>query len=92
MLTIRQEQMNAFVKALNRPPVMPCKRDWIEIRLTDKWNEPVPNAAYEIILTDDTLITGNLDDKGCVRFDDIAPGVCQVKFPELEPDDSDSDE
>lgn len=87
MLIIRQEQMHAFVKALNGPPVIPCQRDWIEIRLTDKWNEPVPNAAYEIVLTDDTVITGHLDDQGCVRFNGIASGVCQVKFPELEQGD-----
>lgn len=87
MLTVRQDQMNSFRKANNAPPVQPCEPDWVEIRLTDKWNEPVPNAVYEITLPDGTVISGNLDKQGSARFDNIQSGNCKAQFPELyEPD------
>ena len=58
---------------------------WIEIKLVDTDNKPVPGEAYRIILPDgQTAAEGTLDEKGFARVDGIDPGTCKVTFPNLD--------
>lgn len=65
-------------------PASATKLSWIEIRLVDGTGKPVPGAAYEIIMPDGSIRTGSLNAKGVARYDQIAAGNCQVRFPELD--------
>ncbi|HWV99918.1 MAG TPA: carboxypeptidase-like regulatory domain-containing protein [Candidatus Acidoferrum sp.] len=59
------------------------KKSWIEIKLVDEENEPVPGEPYSITLPDgETVASGTLDEKGFARIDGIDPGTCQITFPQ----------
>ncbi len=90
MMTIRREQMRGMGRVLNRPLVMPCKPDWIEIRLLDQWDEPVAGEAFEITLPDGSTVTGKLDDEGAARLERVLPGACEVRFPGLPEEDDEA--
>jgi type VI secretion system secreted protein VgrG len=63
------------------------KPHWIEIKLLDEDQNPVPGEQYRITLPDgETVAEGTLDDKGSARVDGIDPGTCQVSFPNLDKD------
>jgi type VI secretion system secreted protein VgrG len=62
----------------------PAKKSWIEIKMVDEDNNPVPGAHYQVTLPDGTVADGTLDDKGFSRVDGIDPGTCQITFPELD--------
>lgn len=59
---------------------------WIEVTLLDEDERPIPGEAYEITLPDGSVKAGTLDNNGFVRVDGIAPGQCQVIFPNLDPE------
>jgi hypothetical protein len=65
-------------------PSSATKLSWIEIRLVDGEGKPVPGAAYEVILPDGSIRSGSLNAKGVARYDQIAAGKCEVRFPELD--------
>ena len=61
------------------------KKSWIEIKLVDETNKPVPGERYRITLPDGTtLAEGTLDENGFARVDGIDPGTCKVTFPNLD--------
>jgi type VI secretion system secreted protein VgrG len=61
------------------------KPHWIEIKLVDTENKPVPGEPYRITLPDgQTVAEGTLDEKGFARVDGIDPGTCKVTFPNLD--------
>jgi len=61
----------------------PDKKSWIEIKLIDEQNNPVPGEPYSVTLPDgETVASGTLDEKGFARIDGIDPGTCQITFPE----------
>jgi type VI secretion system secreted protein VgrG len=60
----------------------PNKKSWIEIKLVDEQNSPVPGEPYSVTLPDATVASGTLDDKGFARIDGIDPGTCQITFPQ----------
>jgi type VI secretion system secreted protein VgrG len=63
------------------------KKHWIEIKLVDQDENPVPGERYKITLPDGTTVaSGTLDDKGWARVDNIDPGTCKVTFPNLDKD------
>jgi hypothetical protein len=85
MLIIRDSQMNSMENAApGRPVVLPCKATWIEIRLLDSDNQPVPGEKYRVRLPDSSIREGVLDQEGKVRFEGIAPGECQLCFPKID--------
>jgi len=57
---------------------------WIEIRLVDSAGKPVGGVGFEVKLPDGDVKSGKLDDSGVARFDQIVPGQCEVRFPELD--------
>lgn len=61
------------------------KKSWVEIKLVDEKNKPVPGEAYKITLPDGkVLATGTLDENGFARVDGIDPGNCKVTFPNMD--------
>ena len=61
------------------------KPHWIEIKLVDTENHPVPGEPYRVTLPDgETVAEGTLDEKGFARVDGIDPGTCKVTFPNLD--------
>jgi type VI secretion system secreted protein VgrG len=59
------------------------KKSWIEIKLVDEQNDPVPGEPYSITLPDgETVASGTLDEKGFARIDGIDPGTCNIAFPQ----------
>jgi len=60
------------------------KPSWIEIELVDKDDHPIPGEAYKIVLPDESVKTGTLDQAGFARVEGIAPGTCQVTFPDMD--------
>ncbi len=55
---------------------------WVEFKLINE-SGPIPNEAY--ILTDPggTQHSGNVDDQGGARIDQIPAGQCKIAFPNL---------
>lgn len=62
------------------------KTSWIEIELVDEANKPVPGERYSIILPDESVAEGTLDEKGIARVEGIDPGTCKITFPNLDKD------
>jgi type VI secretion system secreted protein VgrG len=60
----------------------PLKKSWIEIKLVDEQNNPVPGEPYSVTLPDTTVASGTLDGKGFARIEGIDPGTCQITFPQ----------
>src|SRR5262249_30416148 len=66
--------------AANQPPDQ--RRG--EIELGDGDGDPLPGIAYEITTPGGKVVTGKLDSQGRARVDDIDPGSCKVRFPDLD--------
>ncbi len=66
-----------------RPPP-PALKTFIEIVLLDQDGKPVPGEAFQITLPDGRVQTGTLDRTGFARVDGIDPGVCDVRFPNID--------
>lgn len=74
-------------------PVSGCpdsELTWIEIALQSETGEPVPDEEYFVTASDGSEHSGNLDQNGFARLDQIPAGTCQVSFPLLEDDEWDS--
>ncbi len=72
-------------RAVTAPAVARASpKDWIEIELTTMDGEPVPRERYWIKLTDGTVREGRLDDQGRAFFNDLDPGECEVRWPDLD--------
>jgi hypothetical protein len=63
--------------------ILPCDatKTWIEIRLVDAENNPVPGERYRVRLPDSSLMEGVLDRKGAARFECIVAGQASISFP-----------
>ncbi|MBZ5617535.1 MAG: hypothetical protein LAQ69_02195 [Acidobacteriia bacterium] len=84
MLTIRDQQMSAMAAATpGRKMIVPCEKTWIEVRLIDDKQKPVPGEEYHIVLPDSSIVEGSLDRDGRVRIEGILAGQCQITFPRL---------
>jgi hypothetical protein len=59
---------------------------WIEIELLDSGDPPmpVPSARYKVVTSEETAITGTLNEEGFARIENIPPGSCKVSFPEYD--------
>jgi hypothetical protein len=60
------------------------KPSWIEIKLVDNDDKPVPGERYRIELPDHSVVEGTLDEKGSARVEGFEPGSCKVTFPDLD--------
>ncbi len=62
----------------------PYQKTWIEFRLVDRDNNPVPGEPYKVRLPDQSLMTGSLDREGKVRFEGIVAGQAFICFPGMD--------
>lgn len=57
--------------------------NWIELRLTDNDNNPLPNQQYVVTDPAGKIISGYLDGDGYAKVSPVKAGVCKVDFPDL---------
>ena len=92
---LKVEQREATAGKYDAPPMKPHRppqtaeekatsNSWIEIELVDENDKPVPGERYRIILPDETVAEGTLDENGFVRVEGIEPGTCKILLPDLE--------
>ncbi|MHB1024433.1 MAG: type VI secretion system Vgr family protein [Desulfobacteria bacterium] len=62
------------------------EKSWIEIKLVDENNDPVPGERYRVEMPDGKIAEGSLDHNGYARVNRIKPGTCKVTFPKLDKD------
>lgn len=59
---------------------------WIGIKLVDENNNPVVGEQYEVELPDGSVSKGSVGNDGTAKIEGFEPGMCKVKFPNLEDD------
>ena len=71
--------------------VQPCPQDstdpmhWVEIELIGEDNQPIPWEEYQIVLPNQDVVKGFLDQQGYARADGIrSGGACNIRFPRLD--------
>jgi len=86
LLTIRDSQMKQMADSSpGTKMVQACnKTHWIEFRMVDRDNKPVPGEQYIVRLPDQSLMTGSLDRDGKVRFEEIVAGRASICFPGMD--------
>ena len=57
---------------------------WIDIELVDEEGEPVPGERYRVVDSAGTVKEGSLDANGRAHVTGIAPGQCEIYFPNLD--------
>ncbi|MBI2899051.1 MAG: type VI secretion system tip protein VgrG [Planctomycetes bacterium] len=57
---------------------------WIEIKLVDEADQPVPAEPFRVEAPDGRVVEGVLDDQGHYRVEGIQPGNCKIEFPNLD--------
>jgi len=60
------------------------KTHWIEVVLIDDEDAPVPGETVEIEGPDGTVSTRSTDAKGKVKVENLDPGSCKIRFPNLD--------
>jgi hypothetical protein len=67
-------------------PVDPkeTERSWIEIEMVEELGGPWANEAYEVVEPGGRVHRGRLDERGQARVSVKDPGVCQIRFPNLD--------
>ncbi|UVW28003.1 type VI secretion system Vgr family protein [Massilia sp. H6] len=55
---------------------------WVEFKLVNE-SGPIPNESYVLTDPGGTQHTGNVDDQGRARIDQIPAGQCKIEFPNL---------
>ncbi len=69
-----------------RATSVPSERElsWIEIELTDMEGNPRPRERYWIKLPNGKVLQGRLDGSGRAYFNGIDPGLCEIRWPDLD--------
>lgn len=63
-------------------------RDSVDIQAVEPLTgRPVPDLRVEVTLPDGDVRTGRLDMNGRFMIDDVPPGRCRIRFPDLELND-----
>ncbi len=60
------------------------KTSWIEIELVGEDDQPITGEKYKVVLPDDTVAQGTLDQNGWARVEGFEAGDCKVSFPDLD--------
>ena len=83
MLQVKNQQMQQMAGASpNKQMILPCQAGthWIEFQLVDQDNHPVPGEPYKVLLPDQSIMTGTVDNNGKVRFESIVSGQASICF------------
>jgi len=59
-------------------------KDWIEISLVDKDENPMPDEKYILYLPDGSQKKGTLDNQGKAKIEDILPGPVKIEYPDVD--------
>jgi len=59
-------------------------KDWIEISLVDKDENPMPDEKYILYLADGSQKKGTLDNQGKAKIEDILPGPVKIEYPDVD--------
>ena len=78
------ELQKQSIERKRKKPGKEEKKSWIELKLVDEENNPVPGQGYEVVEGDDTTHTGSLDENGKAHVKLKNPGSCKVSFPDLD--------
>ena len=93
LVVLAPRRMNAVLPgqaAPIQPPTLPQRppppvlKTFIEIVLLDQDGNPVAGEVFQLTLPDGRVQNGNLDRAGFARVDGIDPGVCDVRFPNID--------
>jgi hypothetical protein len=62
------------------------EKTWIDIRLVDRDDNPVPYEDFQLTLPDGTVVEGDLDSNGNAKIEitEAVPGDYQISFPDLD--------
>jgi len=58
-------------------------KDYLEIELLDNDDNPIPNEEYILYLSNGEIRKGKLDGNGYKKEEEVLPGNCDVKFPNI---------
>ena len=58
-------------------------KDYIEIELKDRNGDPVADEPYLLYLSNGEVREGTLDQQGYKKEENLPPGKCFVRFPNL---------
>jgi hypothetical protein len=61
-------------------------KTWIEVLLVDSGDNTIGGVRFRLRLTDGSVREGRLGADGLIRVAGIEAGVCEISFPELEPE------
>ena len=102
MAEIKKEQIERKKGKYGTEPVQPHKpptaeesekseeekveTTWIEIELVGEDDQPISGEKYKVILPDETVDQGTLDQNGWARIDGFTAGTCKISFPDLDQD------
>lgn len=94
LLSSRSPELHVFKEEIARrfdkrpicETVLPCNAGLarIAIVLVDLLDRPVRGERYQITLPDGAMVEGVLDDKGMALVEQLDPGKCIVRFPDLD--------
>lgn len=56
-------------------------QDFIELELTDPFGNPIPDEEYIVVAPNGEVRKGKLDGNGYAKEEGLAPGYCDVRFP-----------
>ncbi len=74
-------------QAAKKPQPQSAPRDAVvELSLVDEKGAPVPGAAYVVVGSDGTRLTGSLDNKGRAKLEGLPRANYEVSFPGYAPD------
>jgi hypothetical protein len=70
----------------SKPPAeeKKAKKTFVHIALLDAEGKPVAKEPYKVTLPDGRIVSGELDQNGTARIDNVDPGKCKIRFPELD--------
>jgi hypothetical protein len=58
---------------------------WVEIELIGEDDQPIPWEEYQLVLPNQEVVKGFLDQQGYARAEGIRPGgACKITFPRLD--------
>ncbi len=81
---VRSDEAAAQAQRPASESVSPIAKDsWIEFQLVDDDDKPIVGERYEVLLPNQTLVTGTLPESGTVFLEGIPHGQCEVSFPSL---------
>ena len=58
-------------------------KDWIEFELKDEEGDAIPDESYILYLSNGETREGKLDKNGHAKEENVPPGECKIKFPNL---------